>query len=258
MSAVIDTLQSSRQSSSGSNALLQSSGNHLLEALPAAVRLRWARQLERVELPLGQTLYEPGSALRHVYFPTTAIASLVHVTQTGASTEIAVVGNEGMVGVALLLGGESTLTRAVVQSTGFGLRLSAQTVSDEFTHNGPVRHLLLRYTQALLTQTAQSAVCNRHHSIEKRLCRWLLTNLDRSRGSELEWTHELVANMLGVRREGVTEAALKLQADGLIRYSRCHTAVLDRPELERRTCECYAMLKKECDRLLPGPVARQK
>jgi CRP-like cAMP-binding protein len=255
MNAVIDTLESSQRSDSDFKAGPPSRGNQLLAALPAAVRQRWAQQFERVELPLRRTLYEPGSALRYVYFPTTAIVSLLYVTEIGASTEIAVVGNEGMVGVALLLGGESTLTQAVVQSTGYGLRLNAQTVKDEFTHNGPVRQLLLRYTQALLTQTTQTAVCNNHHSLEKRLCRWFLSNLDRSRGSELASTHELVANMLGVRREGVTEAARKLQADGLIRYSRGRIAVLDRPGLEQRTCECYAVLKKEYDRLLPSPVA---
>jgi CRP-like cAMP-binding protein len=222
------------------------------------VRQRWAQHLESTELPLGLSLYEPGSALRYVCFPTTAIVSLLYVTEMGAPTEIAVVGNEGMVEVALLLGGESTLTRAVVQSTGYGLRMNAQSVKNEFIHSGPVRQLLLRYTQALLTQTAQTAVCIRHHSIEKRLCRWFLTNLDRSRGNELKSTHELVANMLGVRREGVTEAALKLQADGLIRYARGRISVLDRPKLEQRACECYAILKKECDRLLPGPVVAQR
>jgi CRP-like cAMP-binding protein len=251
MNAVVDTLRSSHRSDSGFEGSLPSRSNQLLAALPDAVRRRWAQQLESIELPRGLPLYEPGSALRYVHFPTSAIVSLQYVTETGASTEIAVVGNEGMVGVALLLGGESTLTRAVVQSTGYGLRLNALTVKDEFTHNVPVMQLLLRYTQALLTHIAQTAVCNRHHSIERQLCRWLLTNLDRLRGSELEWTHELVANMLGVRREGVTEAALKLQADGLIRYSRGHIAVLDRRGLERRACECYATVKKEYERLLP-------
>ena len=258
MNAVIDTLESSRQSVPGFKAPPQSRSNQLLAALPDAVRQRWGRHLSSIELPQGMALYEPGSAPSHVYFPTTAIVSLLCVTEMGTSTEVAVVGNEGMVGVAHLLGGESMLNWAVVQSTGYGLRLNAQTVKDEFAQNGPVTQLLLLYTQALLTHVAQTAVCNRHHSIEKQLCRWLLTNLDRLRGCELTSTHELIANMLGVRREGVTEAALKLQADGLIRYSRGHIAVLDRPRLERRTCECYAAVKKEYDRLLPSPVAARR
>jgi CRP-like cAMP-binding protein len=190
-----------------------------------------------------------------VYFPTTAIVSLLYVMENGASAEIAVVGNEGIVGISLLMGGESTPSRAVVQSGGQGLRLSARTAKQEFELAGPVMHLLLRYTQALITQMAQTAVCNRHHSLDQQLCRWLLLSLDRLQGSELVMTQELIANMLGVRREGVTEGALRLQKLGLIRYSRGHITVLDRPGLEQRTCECYAVVKKEYDRLLPDRVA---
>ena len=200
-------------------------------------------------------LYESGSTLSHVYFPTTAIVSLLYVMENGASAEIAVVGNEGIVGISLFMGGESTPSRAVVQSAGQGFRLTAQTIKDEFDRSGPVMHLLLRYTQALITQMAQTAVCNRHHTLDQQLCRWLLLSLDRLRGSELVMTQELIANMLGVRREGVTEAALKLQQAGLIRYARGHITVLDRPGLEKRTCECYAVVKKEYDRLLPPKLA---
>ena len=229
--------------------------NRLLAALPDAEWQRWLPQLEAVELPLGQVLYESGSTLSHVYFPTTAIVSLLYVMENGASAEIAVVGNEGIVGISLFMGGESTPSRAVVQSAGQGFRLTAQTIKDEFDRSGPVMHLLLRYTQALITQMAQTAVCNRHHSLDQQLCRWLLLSLDRLRGSELVMTQELIANMLGVRREGVTEAALKLQQAGLIRYARGHITVLDRPGLEQRTCECYAVVKKEYDRLLPPKLA---
>jgi CRP-like cAMP-binding protein len=229
--------------------------NYILTALPRSVGDHWLPQLESVELPLGQVLYESGATLSHVYFPTTAIVSLLYVLQDGASAEIAVVGNEGIVGVSLFMGGESTPSRAVVQSAGQGLRLEAQVLKDEFNRAGPVLHLLLRYTQALITQMAQTAVCNRHHSLDQQLCRWLLLSLDRLQVNELVMTQELIANMLGVRREGVTEAAVKLQNAGLIRYTRGHITVLDRAGLERRTCECYAVVKKEYDRLLPETVA---
>jgi len=219
--------------------------------LPDAEWLRWQPELEWVDLPLGQVLYEPGNTLSHVYFPTTAIVSLLYVMENGASAEIAVVGNEGIVGISLFMGGESTPSRAVVQSAGQGFRLKAQMMKDEFNRAGPVLHLLLRYTQALITQMAQTAVCNRHHSLDQQLCRWLLLSLDRLQGNELVMTQELIANMLGVRREGVTEGALKLQKAGLIRYARGRIAVLDREGLEQRTCECYAVVKKEYDRLLP-------
>jgi CRP-like cAMP-binding protein len=189
--------------------------------------------------------------LAHVYFPVDSIVSLLYVMEDGASAEIAVVGNEGLVGVSLFMGGETTPSRAVVQSAGRGFRLSAQDLKDEFNRAGPVLRLLLRYTQALITQMSQTAVCNRHHSLDQQLCRWLLLSLDRLHGNELRMTQELIANMLGVRREGVTDAALKLQASGLIRYARGHITVLDRPGLEQRTCECYAVVKKEYDRLLP-------
>lgn len=230
--------------------------NHLLESLPETEWLRWKPVLELVELPLGRVLYESGSQLSHVYFPTTAIVSLLYVMENGASAEIAVVGNEGIVGVSLFMGGETTPSRAVVQSAGQGFRLSAERLKAEFNLAGPVLHLLLRYTQALLTQMAQTAVCNRHHSLDQQLCRWLLLSLDRLSGNELVMTQELIANMLGVRREGVTEGALKLQRAGLIRYSRGHITVLDRPGLEKRSCECYAVVKKEYDRLLPAAIAR--
>jgi CRP-like cAMP-binding protein len=225
--------------------------NLLLAALPNAELQRWQPQLEAVVMPLGQVLYESGSTLSHVYFPTTAIVSLLYVMENGASAEIAVVGNEGIVGISLFMGGESTSSRAVVQSAGNGFRLKAQMMKNEFNRAGPVLHLLLRYTQALITQMAQTAVCNRHHSLDQQLCRWLLLSLDRLQNNELIMTQELIANMLGVRREGVTEGALKLQHDGLIRYVRGRITVLDRPGLEKRTCECYAVVKKEYDRLLP-------
>ena len=228
--------------------------NHLLAALPAAEWQRWLPQLEWVNLPLGEILYESGSTLSHVYFPTTAIVSLLYVMENGSSAEIAVVGNEGLVGVSLFMGGESTPSRAVVQSAGQGFRLSSDAIKHEFKR-APVLHLLLRYTQALITQMAQTAVCNRHHSLDQQLCRWLLLSLDRLKGLELVMTQELIANMLGVRREGVTEGALKLQKAGLIRYSRGRIAVLDRAGLEARSCECYAVVKKEYDRLLPGTIA---
>ena len=231
------------------------SENHLLAALPDAEWQGWLPQLERVEMPLGQVLYESGDTLSHVYFPTTAIVSLLYVMENGASAEIAVVGNEGIVGISLFMGGDSTSSRAVVQSAGKGFRLKAQVMKDDFDRGGAVLHLLLRYTQALITQMAQTAVCNRHHTLDQQLCRWLLLSLDRLQGNELVMTQELIANMLGVRREGVTEGALKLQQIGLIRYSRGHITVLDRVGLEQRSCECYSAVKKEYDRLLPEKQA---
>jgi CRP-like cAMP-binding protein len=231
-------------------------GNRLLAALPETEWLGWRSQLECVEMPLGQVIYESGNTLSHVYFPTTAIVSLLYVMQNGASAEIAVVGNEGIVGISLFMGGDSTPSRAVVQSAGQGLRLKAEIMKDSFDGSGPVLHLLLRYTQALITQMAQTAVCNRHHSLDQQLCRWLLLSLDRLRSNELVMTQELIANMLGVRREGVTEAALKLQQLGLIRYARGHITVLDRAALEARSCECYSVVKKEYDRLLPQQTAQ--
>jgi CRP-like cAMP-binding protein len=229
--------------------------NLLLAALPAAERARWASQLEPVNMPLGHVLYESGTRLSHVYFPTTSIVSLLYVMENGASAEIAVVGQEGIVGISLFMGGESTPSRAVVQSAGQGLRLKANLMMQEFNRGGPVMHLLLRYTQALITQMAQTAVCNRHHSLDQQLCRWLLLSLDRLQSNQLVMTQELIANMLGVRREGVTEAAGQLHKAGLIRYQRGHITILDRAGLERRTCECYAVVKKEYDRLLPDSVA---
>ncbi len=229
--------------------------NHLLAALPDAEWQRWLPEVESIDMPLGQVLYESGNTLSHVYFPTTSIVSLLYVMENGASAEIAVVGNEGIVGISLFMGGGSTPSRAVVQSAGRGLRLNAQMLKSEFNLNGPVLHLLLRYTQALITQMAQTAVCNRHHSLDQQLCRWLLLSLDRLRDNELVMTQELIANMLGVRREGVTGAALHLQEAGLIRYTRGRISVLDRAGLEKRTCECYAVVKKEYDRLLPAKLA---
>jgi CRP-like cAMP-binding protein len=216
---------------------------------------RWLPRLESVELHLGQVLHESGETLSHVYFPTTAIVSLLYVMENGAAAEIAVVGDDGIVGVSLFMGGGSTTSRAVVQSAGQALRLKAQELMDEFHQNGSVLHLLLRYTQALITQMAQTAVCNRHHSLDQQLCRWLLLSLDRLEGSELAMTQELIANMLGVRREGVTEAATKLQRHGLIRYARGHITILDRAGLEERTCECYAVVRREYERLLPKLTA---
>ena len=207
------------------------------------------------ELPLGHVVYESGDQLGYVYFPTTAIVSLLYVMEDGASAEIAIVGNEGIVGIALFMGGETTPSRAIVQSGGHGYRLSAKVLKQEFTRGGPIQHLLLRYTQALITQMAQTAVCNRHHSIEQQLCRWLLLSIDRLPSNELTMTQELISNMLGVRRSGVTEAALKLQSAGLIQYSHGHIAVLDRPALEKHACECYAVVKREFDRLLPATLA---
>ncbi|WP_234413593.1 Crp/Fnr family transcriptional regulator [Ideonella sp. A 288] len=229
--------------------------NQLLAALPPAEFDRWMPHLEWVAMPLGQVIYESGTAQHHVYFPTTAIVSLLYVMENGASAEIAVVGNEGIIGISLFMGGDTTPSRAVVQSAGEGYRLRAPMMKQEFDLAGPVMHLLLRYTQALITQMAQTAVCNRHHTLDQQLCRWLLLSLDRLPGSELAMTQELISNMLGVRREGVTAAALKLQDSGLIRYARGRISVLDRPGLEARTCECYAVVKKEYDRLLPDRPA---
>lgn len=225
--------------------------NHILAALSPAVQERILPQLEYVSLPLGKVLYESGDTLRHVYFPTDSIVSLLYVMENGASAEISVVGNEGVVGVSLFMGGESTPSRALVQSGGHGYRLLAQRLKDEFNRHGELMTLMLRYTQALITQMAQTAVCNRHHTIDQQLCRWLLLSLDRLPSNRLTMTQELIANMLGVRREGVTEAAGKLQRLGVIEYSRGHITVLDRPKLERLSCECYAVVKRETDRLLP-------
>jgi CRP-like cAMP-binding protein len=225
--------------------------NRLLAALPEGERLRLFPHLELVPMALGQAVSEPGVSMHHVYFPTTAIVSLLYVMENGASAEIAVVGNEGIVGVSLFMGGETTTSRAVVQSAGHAYRLTGQLLKDAFFLAGPMQVLLLRYTQALITQMAQTAVCNRHHSIDQQLCRWLLLSLDRLASNQLIMTQELIANMLGVRREGVTEAAGKLQDAGLIHYSRGKITVADRPGLEARVCECYEVVKREFDRLLP-------
>jgi CRP-like cAMP-binding protein len=229
--------------------------NQLLAALPDAEWQRWKPLLQLVPMPLGQVLYESGKTLSHVYFPITAVVSLLYVLEDGSSAEIAVVGNEGVVGVSLFMGGNSTPSRAVVQSAGQGFRLDALTMQTEFNRAGPTLRLLLRYTQALITQMTQTAVCNRHHSLDQQLCRWLLLSLDRLEGNELIMTQELIANMLGMRRSGVSEAALKLQSSGLINYRRGHILILDRGGLEKRSCECYAVVKKEYDRLLPRTLA---
>ncbi len=230
--------------------------NHLLSALPPSDFSRLSAHLERVSLPLGDALYESGDRLSHVYFPTSAIVSLLYVMENGASAEIAVVGNEGIVGIALFMGGETMPNRAVVQSAGTAYRLEGSLLKSEFNRGGALQHLLLRYTLAMLTQMAQTAVCNRHHSVDQQLCRWLLLSLDRLPSNELSMTQELIANMLGVRREGVTEAAGKLQAAGLIHYSRGRITVLDRPGLEARVCECYDVVRKEFLRLLPDVIAK--
>jgi CRP-like cAMP-binding protein len=229
--------------------------NRLLAALPAADYERLVPDLELVPLPLGWAVYEAGGKLGYVYFPTNSIISLLYVMKDGASAEIAVTGNDGLVGIALFMGGETTPSRAVVQSAGYGYRLRAAVLKKEFDQGGRLQYLALRYTQALITQMAQTAVCNRHHSVEQQLCRWLLLSLDRLSSNELSMTQELIANMLGVRREGVTEAAGNLQKSGLIHYSRGHITVLDRSKLEKRVCECYAVVKKEFDRLLPATTA---
>jgi CRP-like cAMP-binding protein len=225
--------------------------NHILAALPAEDYARLQPDLEPIPMPLGWALYESGSHMSHLYFPTTSIVSLLYVMESGASAEIAVTGNEGLVGISLFMGGESTPSRAVVQSGGDGYRLNEKALKREFDSGGHLQHLALRYTQALATQMAQTAVCNRHHSVDQQLCRWLLLSLDRLQGNDLIMTQELIANMLGVRREGVTEAAGKLQKNGVIRYSRGRISVLNRPKLEASVCECYAVVKKEYDRLLP-------
>ncbi|HEY0563103.1 MAG TPA: Crp/Fnr family transcriptional regulator [Methylophilus sp.] len=225
--------------------------NFLLAALPEEDFVRIKAMLELVPMPLGQVLYESGGKLHYVYFPTTSIISLLYVLENGASAEIAVVGNEGILGISLFMGGETTPSRAVVQSAGFGYRLKASLLKQEFNRGGPMMHLLLRYTQALITQMTQTAVCNRHHSVDQQLCRWLLLSIDRLASDELSMTQELIANMLGVRREGVTEAAGKLQKAGLIDYSRGHIKVLNRAGLEKKVCECYQVVKTEFDRLLP-------
>jgi len=229
--------------------------NQLLAALPAADYERLLPHLELVPLPLGWAVYESGDAQGYVYFPTNSIVSLLYVMEDGSSAEIAVVGHEGVVGIALFMGGETTPSRAVVQSAGYGYRLRASVLKTEFGQAGELQHLLLRYTQALITQMAQTAVCNRHHALEQQLCRWLLLSLDRLPSNELTMTQELIANMLGVRREGVTEAAGHLQAAGLIHYSRGKITVLDRPKLEAQVCECYAVVKREYGRLLPHITA---
>jgi CRP-like cAMP-binding protein len=225
--------------------------NHILDALPPAERERLFPYLKLVALPLGKVLYESGDRLQHIYFPTDSIVSLLYVLEDGASAEIAVVGNDGAIGVALFMGGETTTNRAIVQSSGFAYKLTGARLKREFNRHGEALNILLRYTQALITQMAQTAVCNRHHSVDQQLCRWLLLSLDRLSSSQLNMTQELIANMLGVRREGVTEAAGKLQKLGVIVYSRGQIEVLDRGALERLCCECYAVVKKETDRLLP-------
>ena len=225
--------------------------NQILDALSPAARERLLPHLQIEVLPLGMVLYESGDMLRHIYFPTDSIVSLLYVMEDGASAEIAVVGNDGAIGVALFMGGETTTNRAIVQSAGSAYRLTGSRLKLEFERHGEMLHILLRYTQALITQMAQTAVCNRHHSVDQQLCRWLLLSLDRLSSNQLVMTQELIANMLGVRREGVTEAAGKLQKLGVIDYRRGHITVLDRPTLEQLSCECYAVVKKETDRLVP-------
>ncbi|MDB6060939.1 MAG: transcriptional regulator, Crp/Fnr family [Verrucomicrobiaceae bacterium] len=225
--------------------------NRLLAALPVEVQERVMPHLEYVPMPMGKVLYESGDTLRHVYFPTDSIVALLYVMESGASAEISMVGNEGILGVSLFMGGESTPSRAIVQSAGSAVRLLGQRLKDEFNRHGEMLQLMLRYTQSLLTQMAQTAVCNRHHSVDQQLCRWLLLSLDRLQGNQLNMTQELIATMLGVRREGVTDAAGKLQRLGVIEYSRGHINVLDRTQLEQLSCECYEVVKKETDRLLP-------
>lgn len=230
--------------------------NHLLAVLPPAELARISEGIAIAPMPLGHVLYESGDEMRHVYFPTNCIVSLLYVLADGSSAEIAIVGNEGIVGISLFMGGETTPSRAIVQSAGQAFRVASKVLKDEFRRAGPVQHVLLRYTQALITQMSQTAVCNRHHSVDQQLCRWLLMSLDRLNSKQLLMTQELIANMLGVRREGVTESAGKLQKLGLIEYSRGHIIVLDRPGLEAHACECYAVVKKEFERLLPSDMAR--
>lgn len=225
--------------------------NYMLAALPLEVQERIYPHLELIPMPLGKVLYESGDTMRHVYFPADSIISLLYVMENGASAEISVVGNEGLIGIALFMGGESTPSRAIVQSAGSAYRLLGTRLKDEFNRHGELTHLMLLYTQALITQMAQTAVCNRHHSIDQQLCRWLLLSLDRLSGNQLTMTQELIANMLGVRREGVTDAAGKLQKLGVIEYTRGQITVLDRPHLEKLCCECYAVVKRETDRLMP-------
>lgn len=236
----------------------QPAHNNLLAALTDEELKRLSPHLEQVTLTLGEVLSEPGDTLRHVYFPTDCIVSLVHVTQSGASAEIAVVGNEGLIGIALFMGGESTSSRAVVQSAGSAFRLPGHKIKEEFERHGDLLLLMLRYTQALITQMSQTALCNRHHSIDQQLCRWLLLSLDRLRSNKLKMTQELIANMLGVRREGVTEAAGKLQRQNVIEYNRGHIKVLDRKKLESLSCECYSAVKTETDRLLNYTLHKDK
>jgi CRP-like cAMP-binding protein len=231
--------------------------NHILAA-PDSAFARLLPDLELIAMPLGRALYESGGRLGHVYFPTTSLVSLLYVMENGASAEIAITGNEGLVGISLFMGGETTPSRAVVQSAGSGYRLRANIFKKEFGLGDELQHLALFYTQALITQMAQTAVCNRHHILEQQLCRWLLLSLDRLEGNEVNMTQELIANMLGVRREGVTAAASQLQKDGLIKYSRGHIRVLDRAGLEQRVCECYTVVKKEYDRLLPYDISALK
>ena len=235
---------------------LKPTENHLLAALSAAELKRLRPHLEPVPMALGQVVYESGRLLDHVYFPTSSIISLLYVLENGSSAEIAVVGNEGLVGISLFMGGETTPSRAVVQSAGQALRLAARYLRAEFGRAGSMQHLLLRYTQSLITQMAQTAVCNRHHSVDQQLCRWLLLSLDRLPSDELVMTQELIANMLGVRREGVTAAAGKLQKAGVIDYARGRIKVLDRPKLEAMSCECYQVVKRESDRLSLYPTVK--
>ena len=251
------TIRSTAPSQSGKSVMIAPDDpktNHLLAALPAEEWTRWLQQLEYVAMPLGDVLYESGDTLSHVYFPTTAVVSLMYAMESGASAEIAVVGTEGIVGISLFMGGDSTPSRAVVQIEGHGYRLISRVIKEEF-NRAPVLHLLLRYTQALITQMSQTAACNRHHSLHQQLCRFLLLSLDRRQGDELVTTQALIASMLGVRREGVTDSAVKLQKAGVIRYARGHIVVLDRPGLESRCCECYAVVKNEYDRLLPTRIS---
>jgi hypothetical protein len=229
--------------------------NYLFHSTPETEWARLLPHIEQVELPLGKVLYEPGMKMSHVYFPSSAIVSLLYALENGSSAEIAIVGNEGIVGISIFMGGESTSSRAVVQSAGLGYRIKSSIFLEEFNRSGPVMHLLLRYTQALITQMSQTAVCNRHHTLDQQFCRWLLLSLDRLTSNQLNMTQELIANMLGVRREGVTEAALKVQKAGLIQYSRGHITILDRAGLEKRTCECYQVVKTEYERLLPNKLA---
>src|SRR5580765_5134598 len=247
-SSIVSMNQKSPAAASGRQIPQQ---NHLLSALPIPEYARLEPHLELIPMRLGDVLYEPGVQLRYVYFPTSSIVSLLYVMEDGASAEIAIVGNEGILGISLFMGGETTPSRAVVQSAGHAFRLKAELLKNEFGRYGPTMHLLLRYTQAMITQMAQTAVCNRHHSVDQQLCRWLLLSLDRLTSNELSMTQELIANMLGVRREGVTEAAGKLQDAGLIHFRRGQISVVDRPGLEARVCECYQVVKTEFDRLLP-------